>query len=138
MFAPKDWSKVSNEDLVTELRWAASVGNEYDNRSNTQDAQTEVLRRLASEYSRGRAAGRADVAKYSNAIGCIEAAIGYSGARKLSETVKAIVTLVAEHNQYRNALEDFAEYDCHYGDNCPTFGSRHGQCVGCKARKALK
>lgn len=24
-----------------------------------------------------------------------------------------------------------------YGDNCPKFGSRHGQCVPCRAREAL-
>lgn len=37
-----------------------------------------------------------------------------------------------------SCLEDIAEGDCHYGDNCPTFGSRHGQCISCKARKALE
>lgn len=33
--------------------------------------------------------------------------------------------------------QDMAEHDCTYGDNCPTFGSRHGKCIGCLAREAL-
>ena len=33
--------------------------------------------------------------------------------------------------------ENMAEHDCAYGDNCPTFGSRHGRCTGCAARAAL-
>ena len=37
----------------------------------------------------------------------------------------------------REALEEIAEADCAYGDGCPRFGTRHGQCVGCKAREAL-
>ena len=36
------------------------------------------------------------------------------------------------------ALEDLAEGDCYYGDDCPTFGSRHGTCTSCKARKAIE
>ena len=46
MFVPNDWSKVSDEALVDELISAACAGNEYDNRDNVRDAQTEVLRRL--------------------------------------------------------------------------------------------
>lgn len=39
----------------------------------------------------------------------------------------------------RAALEDIAERDCSYGDGCPDFaGTRHGQCIACKAREALK
>jgi hypothetical protein len=34
--------------------------------------------------------------------------------------------------------KDMAEDDCHYGDNCPPFGTRHGTCSGCQAREALK
>lgn len=35
-------------------------------------------------------------------------------------------------------VKDMSEHDCTYGDNCPKFGSRHGQCVGCKAREVLE
>ena len=36
-------------------------------------------------------------------------------------------------------IGDLADYDCEYGDNCPTnTGSRHGTCIPCKARKALQ
>jgi len=45
--------------------------------------------------------------------------------------------LIEENRRLREALEDFAERDCEYGDNCPTFGTRHGTCTGCKARAAL-
>ena len=34
-------------------------------------------------------------------------------------------------------LEAIAEHDCAYGDNCPTFGSRHYQCIPCVAREGL-
>ena len=46
MFVPRNWLKVSDEDLVAELIAAASANNEYDNRDNVRDAQVEVLRRL--------------------------------------------------------------------------------------------
>lgn len=37
------------------------------------------------------------------------------------------------------ALQDLAEYDCAYGDGCSEFvATRHGICVGCKARKTLQ
>lgn len=39
---------------------------------------------------------------------------------------------------FEDALQDIAEHECEYGDDCPPFGSRHGECVGCKARKALQ
>jgi hypothetical protein len=51
-----------------------------------------------------------------------------SEARRLREEVARL----------RSFAEDLAEHDCAYGDECPTFGSRHGQCVGCKARAALR
>ena len=33
-------------------------------------------------------------------------------------------------------LRDLGEEDCPYRDNCPVFGSNHGTCTGCKARRA--
>jgi hypothetical protein len=39
----------------------------------------------------------------------------------------------------REFVEDEAERDCFYGDNCPpNAGTRHGTCTACKARRALK
>ena len=35
-------------------------------------------------------------------------------------------------------LEAIAEHDCDYGDNCPTFGTTHYQCIPCVAREWLK
>ena len=46
--------------------------------------------------------------------------------------------LLDEVERLRSALTDFADQDCAYGDDCPTFGTRHGRCIGCKARRALK
>ena len=37
-----------------------------------------------------------------------------------------------------NVLMDIAEHDCSYGDNCPTFGANHYQCIPCKAKEGLK
>jgi hypothetical protein len=45
--------------------------------------------------------------------------------------------LRAEVARLRSAISDIAQGDCHYGDNCPA-GSRHGRCVPCRARDALR
>ena len=38
----------------------------------------------------------------------------------------------------RAFAERMAEHDCAYGDGCPPFsGTRHGDCLGCLARRAL-
>lgn len=37
----------------------------------------------------------------------------------------------------RAALTDLSEESCFYGDDCPTFGTRHGRCTRCKARAVL-
>jgi len=34
-------------------------------------------------------------------------------------------------------MGDVGEADCPYRDNCPVFGSNHGTCNGCRARRAL-
>lgn len=37
-----------------------------------------------------------------------------------------------------DTMQDIAEGDCAYGDNCPSnAGTRHGTCEACKARSAL-
>jgi hypothetical protein len=47
-----------------------------------------------SEYERGRRAGRADVAKYSNAIERIESLLKISGTPPMAKTVDAVARLV--------------------------------------------
>lgn len=47
-------------------------------------------------FEAGRAAGRADVGKYSNAIGRIESLVGIAGARPLDETVEAVKKALAD------------------------------------------
>lgn len=45
---------------------------------------------------------------------------------------------IEERDSAREALVEFAEFDCAYGDGCPDNArTRHGRCVGCKARAAL-
>jgi Holliday junction resolvase RusA-like endonuclease len=34
-------------------------------------------------------------------------------------------------------VRELAAEPCEYGDKCPAFGSRHGTCINCKARRAL-
>lgn len=35
-------------------------------------------------------------------------------------------------------VREDADEPCHYGDGCPSAGTRHGTCRSCKARRALK
>jgi hypothetical protein len=46
-------------------------------------------------------------------------------------------TLQKQIEDLKSVLQDFAEGDCEYGDGCPSFGTRHGRCISCKAKKAL-
>jgi len=48
-----------------------------------------------------------------------------------------IARVTAERDALRWFVEAMAEGDCDYGDQCPTFGTRHGQCSSCRARAAL-
>jgi hypothetical protein len=63
--------------------------------ADAKDMVPELAAALRGAYDAGRATGRADVAKYSNAVGQIEAAIGYAGARPLRETVQAVRAMAA-------------------------------------------
>lgn len=48
------------------------------------------------------------------------------------------VGLAAENKRMREVLDEFADEGCAYKDNCPPFGTGHGVCRACKARRALK
>lgn len=37
----------------------------------------------------------------------------------------------------RDFVQAFADEPCAYGDDCPPFGTRHGTCHNCAARRAL-
>ena len=43
MYIRKDWTDISDAELVDALRWAACAGNEYDNHEAIKDAQDEML-----------------------------------------------------------------------------------------------
>jgi hypothetical protein len=47
---------------------------------------------------------------------------------------------LVDYDSIEDALQlvgELAEMDCRYGDDCPHFGSRHGPCIPCLARRAL-
>jgi len=47
--------------------------------------------------------------------------------------------ILGEAKKYRQILEDIAENECVYNDNCPDFVKlNHYECIYCKARKALE
>lgn len=54
----------------------------------------------------------------------------------IKNTNKKLVKLILT-NACFNFTVDMAEGDCHYGDNCPVFNSKHGRCYACKAKEAL-
>ena len=98
---------------MTDTEWNDTVGlaQAYIARGDSivaLEMKVERLtRELAEAFDRGRAEGRADVAKYSRAIGEIEAALGIAGAVPMSSTVNAVRTVVAERDaarQERDAL----------------------------------
>jgi hypothetical protein len=48
-----------------------------------------------------------------------------------------IADLLEEAATALDFVQELADEDCSYGDNCPTFGSRHGKCKYCRAREVL-
>lgn len=48
-----------------------------------------------------------------------------------------IADLLEEAAEALDFVQELADEDCAYGDNCPTFGSRHGRCLRCKAVSVL-
>ena len=76
------------------------------------DLKLERDAELVAAYDRGRTVGRADIAKYSNAIGLIESAIGYAGARPLSATVHAVeLAIHRSREDLRSAHESLEVYE---------------------------
>ena len=61
-------------------------------------------------HADGRTVGRADVAKYSNAIGRIEAALGIAGAKTLGETVAVVERLAIMASAARALLDRIVRY----------------------------
>ncbi len=62
--------------------------------------------------------------------------------RRTSKQLAALVRRLSASTAGADALFDFvseiADFDCTYGDNCPpNSGTRHGDCLPCKARRAL-
>ena len=44
------------------------------------------------------------------------------------------IKLIGRSTTWKGFIDGLAEGDCHYGDDCPHFGSRHGRCEVCRAR----
>lgn len=49
-----------------------------------------------------------------------------------------IADLLEEAATALDFVQELADMDCGYKDNCPTFGTKHGKCVRCQAREVLK
>jgi hypothetical protein len=45
--------------------------------------------------------------------------------------------LQSERDNLRAFVEELAEEGCTYKDNCPPFGTNHGACLSCQARRTL-
>lgn len=61
-------------------------------------------------HADGRAVGRADVAKYSNAVGRIESALGIAGAKPLGETVATAERLAIRASAALALLDRIVRY----------------------------
>ena len=48
-----------------------------------------------------------------------------------------IADLLEEAATALEFTQELANESCTYSDGCPVFGSRHGTCLHCKARRAL-
>lgn len=57
---------------------------------------------------------------------------------EITECHRELGELRARMSTLEGALHRIAEADCNYGDGCPAFGTRHGQCTPCVARAALE
>jgi hypothetical protein len=55
----------------------------------------------------------------------------------LKQCAKVRLEYQQQRDEYRAVLEDLSCDGCEYGDNCPPFGTNHGQCMPCKCREAL-
>jgi hypothetical protein len=59
-------------------------------------------------------------------------------AASRQEILEMYEAAVKELAGLREFVDEEAEGDCHYGDNCPSnAGTRHGTCRSCKARQVL-
>jgi len=48
-----------------------------------------------------------------------------------------IADLLEEAATALDFVQELADEDCAYADDCPDFGTKHGRCIRCKAKKAL-
>ena len=49
-----------------------------------------------------------------------------------------IADLLEEAADALDFVQELADEDCSYGDNCPPFGgTRHGTCLHCRAKRVL-
>ena len=87
---------------------------------------------LTAENARLRGEVEQATRVYQEALGCIE----WDGERIATLTAD-LARVTGERDGLKMFADGVAEGDCHYGDACPTFGSRHGKCVVCQAREAL-
>jgi len=147
-----------NERLRADIATAYKSRDEAVERANQYEFHTGPdlradLANLTAENGRLRRAGknaivfadelRAEVVRLAADAAELEGAL--QGSREAmavcvaseNRAVAELARVTGERDALRWFAEEMAERDCNYGDQCPTFGSRHGQCSSCRARAAL-
>jgi hypothetical protein len=109
-------------DLIDRLIVEAGNNNEYDNRDRLETARKAVKKRFADL--------RKELTELKRKLKT-EEDFTASYIRRLHESERGLAGL-------REFVDEEADEDCHYGDNCPSnAGTRHGTCRSCKARQVL-
>lgn len=124
----------SCETRPASTRCDGCIVEDYQAAEIVSDEEKRAIRAATRRVSREE-----DRARFEGSVGP-----GTSKALPSDDEGLAIRTLEYEASvreqevvDLRSFVGDLAEHDCAYGDDCPTFGSRHGRCVGCRARSAL-
>jgi len=122
-----DYAPVSDDAPIPDPLVESTDGDWCD----AQEALAAIAA-LTAENARMRGEVEQATRVYQEALGCIE----WDGERIATLTAD-LARVTGERDGLKMFADGVAEGDCHYGDACPTFGSRHGKCVVCQAREAL-
>jgi len=99
----------------------------------------EKVKTLAKSAEGTLASVRTADGEYKRGYGdAIEAVLSGFGMDWGLRTIVADIEASEKTFSPRDLVEDLAAEPCEYGDNCPPLGTRHGECLHCKARRALQ
>jgi hypothetical protein len=115
---------------------SATVSDHQQRAIEWQRGRIDSLERLlaATKASHDEMARRLQGA-YKQHLDEVEA---HRMTRGLLAEARGSAAVLAERARCAGEVEPLTEGDCAYGDNCPTFGSRHGRCDSCHAREVLR